>query len=93
MIRPVRNLILVELPKPEPISKGGIHIPEAAQRRLPKGIVRESGADYLNHECPYPVGATVYFSPYSGFDISVGEGEDKKDYLILNPEDIVAMED
>jgi len=97
MLHPARNLLLVEIPKPEAVTEGGIHIPEAARSRLPKGIVREQGPHYrkntkfdvgTNHECSYPVGVTVYFSPYAGYDISVGD----VDYLILQPEDIVATE-
>jgi len=88
MITPARNLILVALEKPADVSEGGIHLPDAAQTRLPRGKVIDVGPDYASHETPYPLGSIVYFSPYAGFDIAV-EGVD---HLILNPDDIVASE-
>ena len=99
MIRPVRNLILVRPEKPKEISEGGIVLPERAQQQLPRGVVCAFGPDWGAKETPFPIGATVLYSHYAGFDVEE-ESTDPKDaskrvtdkYLILSPDDIVGVD-
>lgn len=77
-LRPLGDLVLIELDEPETETKGGILLPEIAVERPRFGTVIASGeGNYDGHGNRVPngveVGEKVYCAKYSGYDVVMGE--------------------
>lgn len=92
-IKPLSNNIIIEQLKEEEKTKGGILLPQSAEKERPQqGKVISAGPGKTNNQgkvIPMNVkkGDMVLFSKYSPHEIKI-EG---KEYLVLKEEDILAI--
>jgi len=87
MIQPIGNKILVKQDKKEE-PKSGILTPETIETdslRRPTGEIIAINED-TSKEYNLKVGDKVYFQSYDGLRLT----EDKKEYLVLTPNEILA---
>jgi chaperonin GroES len=93
MLKPLNDRIIVEPLKSDEVSKGGIILPDTAEKEKPeKGKVVAAGPGRLlenGSRAPMSVkvGDIVVFKKYSPDEIKEGD----KDYLILSESDILAI--
>ena len=92
MLKPLADRVLVKVDEEETKTKGGILIPDTAQKRSQKGTVMAIGSGTeLDNGTRLPfevkVGDHVLFAKYSGVDID----EDGEKYLLLAERDILAI--
>jgi chaperonin GroES len=88
-LKPLGARILVELIKPETVTKEGIILPNAIKANQNKAKVVElgDGLRYVNDAWapfPYAVGDTLLLSKYAGFEVG-------DDLLIVNTEDVLGI--
>jgi len=93
-IRPLTDYVVIRRDKAEGTSKGGIIIPEDAQRKSTRGEVLETGpgkVDESGELRPVEVkpGDRVIFLQYVGNEVTI-EGED---YIVVHENDILAVEE
>ena len=92
-IKPLSNNVIIEQFKEEEKTKGGILIPQSAEKERPQqGKVISVGPGKTNNQgkvIPMNVkkGDIVLFSKYSPQEIKVED----KEYLVLKEEDILAI--
>ena len=92
-IKPLADNIVVEPIKEEEKTKGGILLPETAEKDMPEqGVVVAVGPGKKTPSgktIPIEIkpGQKVLFTKYSPTEIKVGE----KEYLIVKQEDILAI--
>lgn len=92
MLKPLADRVLVKVDEEETKTKGGILIPDTAQKKSQKGTVMAIGfGKVLDNGTRLPfevkVGDHVLFAKYSGVDID----EDGEKYLLLAERDILAI--
>lgn len=92
MLKPLGERIVVEPNKEEEKSDGGIILPDTAQQKPQKGKVVAVGSGKLleNGKRIPPevkVGDTIIYSKYGGTEAKF----EKKEYLILDERDILAI--
>lgn len=92
MLKPLADRVLVKVDEEETKTKGGILIPDTAQKKSQKGTVVAIGSGkVLDNGTRLPfevkVGDHVLFAKYSGVDID----EDGEKYLLLAERDILAI--
>ena len=92
MLKPLADRVLVKVDEEETKTKGGILIPDTAQKKSQKGTVMAIGSgQVLDNGTRLPfevkVGDHVLFAKYSGVDID----EDGEKYLLLAERDILAI--
>ena len=92
MLKPLADRVLVKVDEEETKTKGGILIPDTAQKESQKGTVMTIGSGkVLDNGTRLPfevkVGDHVLFAKYSGVDID----EDGEKYLLLAERDILAI--
>ena len=92
MLKPLADRVLVKVDEEETKTKGGILIPDTAQKKSQKGTVMAIGSGKgLDNGTRLPfevkVGDHVLFAKYSGVDID----EDGEKYLLLAERDILAI--
>lgn len=92
MLKPLADRVLVKVDEEETKTKGGILIPDTAQKKSQKGTVMAIGSGkVLDNGTHLPfevkVGDHVLFAKYSGVDID----EDGEKYLLLAERDILAI--
>ena len=92
MLKPLADRVLVKVDEEETKTKGGILIPDTAQKKSQKGTVMAIGSGkVLDNGTRLPfevkVGDQVLFAKYSGVDID----EDGEKYLLLAERDILAI--
>ena len=92
MLKPLADRVLVKVDEEETKTKGGILIPDTAQKKSQKGTVMAIGSGkVLDNGTRLPfegkVGDHVLFAKYSGVDID----EDGEKYLLLAERDILAI--
>lgn len=92
MLKPLADRVLVKVDEEETKTKGGILIPDTAQKKSQKGTVMAIGSGkVLDNGIRLPfevkVGDHVLFAKYSGVDID----EDGEKYLLLAERDILAI--
>jgi chaperonin GroES len=85
-INPSWGRALVKPNAPVQITKGGIHLPDKAQKTPAIGVVVALGDPDGDWEWQFGVGATILYSQYVGTTIQMN-GEDM---LLLSPRDILA---
>jgi chaperonin GroES len=92
-IKPLSNNVIIEQLKEEEKTKGGILLPQSAEKERPQqGKVVSVGPGKTNNQgkiIPMNVkkGDIVLFSKYSPQEIKVED----KEYLVLKEEDILAI--
>jgi chaperonin GroES len=90
----VGDKVLVR-PSEEPsVTKGGLHIPDAAKEKPVKGTVLAVGPgkilpDGTRVPSEVKVGVTIFYQRYAGSEVKVEEEK----LLILREEDILAFEE
>jgi len=92
-IRPISDKVVVkELPKDQ-MTPGGLHLPEAAQKQLPLGMVIAVGpGKYYPELCGYKemeveIDDVVVFREHSGVEVVIGT----ETFKILMEAEIVAV--
>lgn len=91
-LKPLGGRVLVKRSEAE-LTKGGIYLPETAQKKPQMGVVVAVGSGKMDEKgqaqgIDISVGSKVYFSSYAGNEVKVGNEED---YLILNEDDILCL--
>ena len=87
-IIPISDHVLIEPIKGEETSKGGILLPQTAEKERPEqGKIIAVGAGKKIQESGVKKGDTVLFGKYGGDDIKF----DNKEYKILKEEEIFAI--
>ena len=92
-IKPLSNNIIIEAVKEEEKTKGGILLPQTAEKDRPQqGKVFAVGPGKTNSQgkvIPMSIkkGDTILFSKYGPHEIKV----DNKDYLVLSQDDVLAI--
>ena len=92
MLKPLADRVLVKVDEEETKTKGGILIPDTAQKKSQKGTVMAIGSGKVLDNgtrllFEVKVGDHVLFAKYSGVDID----EDGEKYLLLAERDILAI--
>ena len=92
MLKPLADRVLVKVDEEETKTKGGILLPDTAQKKSQKGTVIAIGScKILDNGVRTPfevkVGDRVLFAKYSGVDIE----EEGENYLLLSERDILAI--
>lgn len=92
MLKPLADRVLVKVDEEETKTKGGILLPDTAQKKSQKGTVIAIGSSkILDNGVRTPlevkVGDRVLFAKYSGVDIE----EEGENYLLLSERDILAI--
>lgn len=92
MLKPLADRVLVKVDEEETKTKGGILLPDTAQKKSQKGTVIAIGpGKMLDNGVRTPfevkVGDRVLFAKYSGVDIE----EEGENYLLLSERDILAI--
>ena len=91
-IKPLGDRLLVRRLEAEEVKKGGIIIPDSAKEKPMEAEVIEVGTgktDDAGKKVPFDVkkGDRILIGKYSGTDVTL----DKKEYLILREEDVLAI--
>ena len=90
-IKPLGENLIVKVFEAEPVSKGGIVLPDAAKEKPQEGEVIAVGSGHIVEGKRIPleikVGDKVIFSKYGGTEIKI---EDEK-YLVMRESDIYAI--
>ena len=92
MLKPLADRVLIEVKEEETKTKGGILLPDTAQKKSQKGVVIAVGAGKLTDDgkrlpLEVAVGDEVLFAKYSGTDIE----EEGKKFLLITERDILAI--
>lgn len=92
MLKPLADRVLVRVDEEETKTKGGILLPDTAQKKSQKGTVIAVGTGkLLDNGCRVPfdvkVGDHVLFAKYSGVDVE----EDGEKCLLLAERDILGI--
>ena len=95
MLKPLADRILVRVDAEETQTKGGIQLPDTAQKKQQRGIVVALGTGKVldngtRQAFDVKVGDHVIFDKYTGVDIDQGDGEK---YLLLGSRDLLAILD
>ena len=90
-IKPLGNRVVVQRSM-APISKGGILLPDSAQKKPLEGQVIAAGPGKTSENgqletLSVKVGDRILFGAYAGTEIK----HDEEDYLILSEEDILGI--
>ena len=85
MLKPLADRVLVKVDEEETKTKGGILLPDTAQKKSQKGtVILDNG---VRTPLEVKVGDRVLFAKYSGVDIE----EEGENYLLLSERDILAI--
>ena len=86
IIRPIGERVLLKHQKKEEVTKGGIYIPESAQKENKEGTVIAVGTFEDGKELPLKKGDHVIYGGYQSDEIEV----DGEKYLFVDFKDILA---
>lgn len=92
MLKPLADRVLVKVDEEEKKTKGGILLPDTAQKKSQKGTVIAIGSGKMldngvRTSFEVKVGDRVLLAKYSGVDIE----EEGENYLLLSERDILAI--
>lgn len=91
MLRPLHDYVVLEKVKEEEKTQSGIILTEKPKDQPSKGLVIAVGPGKTEDGTLVPVdlkaGQQVIYKKYSGTEVT----EDKKDYLLIKAEDILAV--
>lgn len=93
---PAPNKLLVKVSEAPPITKGGIHVPDAAKQRPMEGVVVAIGPEDETSYAKTATGAFkveplwkvkdhILFGKYDGVEVRI----DEEDYLLLKDDQIL----
>ncbi|MEK6848714.1 MAG: co-chaperone GroES [Nanoarchaeota archaeon] len=85
-IKPLGERVLLKPKKAEGRTKGGIYIPESAEKEKKEGIVEAVGVDKDGKELPLKKGDAVLYGGYSSDEFEI----DGEKFIIIKYEDILA---
>ena len=93
-IKPLGNRVLIKRSKAQ-TTKGGILLPDSAQKKPQEGIVVATGLGKIDEngkieKLNVKEGDTILFSSYSGTEIKDQQGVDEE-LLILSEDDILGI--
>lgn len=93
-VRPLQARVWVEREDEAPISKGGIHIPDAARGKQGRGTVIAVGPGRMLKDgtvlpVDVQVGDKVVFARYAGNEVKVKVQE--AEYVVLQEDDILGV--
>jgi len=86
-ITPLADRVLIEPLPAETQTASGLFIPDSAQEKQQKGIVRAIGNGKKDEPLTVKVGNTVLYGKYSGSELKL----DGVDYLMMREDDILAI--
>ena len=86
IIRPIGERVLLKHQKKEEVTKGGIYIPESAQKENKEGTVIAVGTFEDGKELPLKKGDQVIYGGYQSDEIEI----DGEKYLFVDFKDILA---
>ena len=91
-IRPLQDRVIVKRLKEEEKTKGGIIIPDSAKEKPVEGKVVAVGRGKVNDDgsirtLDVKPGDRVMFGKYGGTEVKL----DRKDYVILREDDVLAV--
>jgi chaperonin GroES len=86
IIRPIGERVLLKHQKKEEVTKGGIYIPESAQKENKEGIVIAVGTFEDGKDLPLKKGDLVIYGGYQSDEIEL----DGEKYLFVDFKDILA---
>lgn len=94
MLKPLADRVLIDVKEEETKTKGGILLPDTAQKKSQEGVVLAVGAGKLADNgtrmpMEVKVGDTVLFAKYSGTDVE----ENGKKYMLITERDILGILD
>ena len=92
MLKPLADRVLIEVKEEETKTRGGILLPDTAQKKSQKGVVIAVGEGKYNDNgqripMEVKVGDEVLFAKYSGTEIE----EDGKNYLLITERDVLCV--
>ena len=92
MLKPLADRVLVKVEEEETKTKGGILLPDTAQKKSQKGICAAVGNGKITDAgqripMEVKVGDEVLFAKYSGTDVE----DNCEKYLLLSERDILAV--
>lgn len=86
IIRPIGERVLLKHLKKEEVTKGGIYIPESAQKENKEGIVIAVGTFEDGKELPLKKGDLVIYGGYQSDEVEI----DGEKYLFVDFKDVLA---
>jgi chaperonin GroES len=86
-ITPLADRVIIKQSDAETTTTSGIIIPDTAQEKPQKGIVKSVGKGTKENPITLKVGDTVLYSKYGGTELQF-QGED---FLIMRESDILAI--
>jgi chaperonin GroES len=86
IIRPIGERVLLKHLKKEEVTKGGIYIPESAQKENKEGIVIAVGTFEDGKELPLKKGDRVIYGGYQSDEVEI----DGEKYLFVDFKDVLA---
>jgi len=86
IIRPIGERVLLKHLKKEEVTKGGIYIPESAQKENKEGIVIAVGTFEDGKELPLKKGDHVIYGGYQSDEVEI----DGEKHLFVDFKDILA---
>jgi chaperonin GroES len=86
-ITPLADRVIIKQSEAETTTTSGIIIPDTAQEKPQKGIVKSVGKGTKENPITLKVGDTVLYSKYGGTELQF-QGED---FLIMRESDILAI--
>jgi chaperonin GroES len=92
VLKPVGNRVILKRLEKQEKSKGGIILPESAQKKQEQGLVIAVGKGKMDKEGHFlpmsvKVGDTVLMDKYAGQEVTVNDEE----FIIVKEDDIVAI--
>lgn len=87
IIRPIGERVLLKHQKKESVTKGGIYIPESAQKDKKEGLVEAVGTFEDGKALPMKKGDRVIYGGYQDDEIEM----DGEKYLFVDFKDILAI--
>ena len=91
-IKPLDDRVVIEVLDAEEITTGGIVLPDSAQEKPQRGVVKAVGPGKLldsgeRGALSVSVGDEIFYGKYSGTEVEV----DGDSYVILNESDILVI--
>ncbi|MFH1615014.1 MAG: co-chaperone GroES [Planctomycetota bacterium] len=91
-IKPLADKVLVERLEAEPLTAGGIVLPESAKEKPQRGKIINAGPGKVldngnRGKMQVKKGDVVLFTSYAGTEVKIGGNE----YLIMDQSDIMAV--
>ncbi|MCQ1534606.1 co-chaperone GroES [Methanosarcina sp. KYL-1] len=87
IIRPIGERVLLKHQKKETVTKGGIYIPESAQKEKKEGLVVAVGTFEDGKNLPLKKGDRVIYGGYQVDEIEI----DEEEYIFVDFKDILAI--